>query len=206
MGRLSKVLALVVIVATFASCGLFRRSTKKVEKHKLEVVTKRDSSLSEKTQKESVHRNVKVDQGVIVTERETTTTTELKGGKASGSVGLDKLRSGAELLLKDSAGFRISAILDTVNNRLSVKAEAPSGKSTKHERERITEQKNTSESNEKQGSDKVEKQVATSQEHRQKESASTEEVNKEPKGSIWIWVSAGALLFVIGLIWFLRRK
>jgi len=199
---LNKLIASVVIVITFASCGLFRKSTKHVEKSSLEVVSKRDSSLSEKTQKDSLQRTVKVDKGVIITETETTTTTEKKGGKVSGSVPVDKALSGAEILLKDSAGFKILVQLDTLRQVFSVRAESPGEKITQYTKQTVTENKDYSEKSEKQGSEKIEKQVATSIEHRQKESAKIEDVKKEPKGSMMIWLGLGALVFVIGLLLF----
>lgn len=203
---LNKLIASVVIVITFASCGLFRRSSKLVEKSSLEVVSKKDSSLSEKTQRDSLQRTVKVDRGVVVTEIENTTITEKKGGKIAGTVTVDKALSGAEILLKDSAGFKILVQLDTLKQTLTVLSESPGGIQTSHTKKTITEHKDQSESNEKKGSEKQEKQVATSQEYRQRESYSTEEVKKEPKGSMLIWIALGGLLFVIGLILFLRRK
>ncbi|WP_286842670.1 MULTISPECIES: hypothetical protein [Sphingobacterium] len=199
---LNKLIASVVIVITFASCGLFRKSTKHVEKSSLEVVSKRDSSLSEKTQKDSLQRTVTVDKGVIITETETTVTTEKKGGKVSGSVPVDKALSGAEILLKDSAGFKILVQLDTLRQVFSVRSESPGEKITQHTKQTVTENKDYSEKSEKQGNEKIEKQVATSIEHRQKESAKIEDVKKEPKGSMMIWLGIGALVFVIGLLLF----
>ncbi len=203
---LNKLIASVVIVATFASCGIFRRSTKHIEKHSLEVVSKRDSSLSEGTQKDSLQRTVKVDKGTIVTETETTTVTEKKGGKVSGSIGVDKVKSGAEILLKDSAGFKILVQLDTLKQTLTVRSESPGEKVTQHTKQTVTENKDSKEESEKQGSDKIEKQVATSQEHRQKESTKIEDIQKEPKGSMMIWGAIGLLIVICGVIWFLRRK
>ncbi|MNK26442.1 hypothetical protein D3C87_447780 [compost metagenome] len=192
----------MVIVTAFASCGIFRRSTKHVEKHSLEVVSKRDSSLTEKTQKDSLQRTVKVDKGTIVTETETTTLTEKKGGKISGSIGVDKVKSGAEILLKDSAGFKILVQLDTLKQTLTVRSESPGEKVTQHSKQTVTEHKDAKEKSEKQGSEKVEKQVATSQEHRQKESTKIEDIQKEPKGSMMIWLGLGVLVLVIGLLLF----
>ncbi len=196
---------MVVIVITFASCGLFRRSTKHVEKHSLEVVSKRDSSLSEKTQKDSLQRTVKVDKGTIVTETETTTVTEKKGGKVSGSIGVDKVKSGAEILLKDSAGFKILVQLDTLKQTLTVRSESPGEKVTQHTKQSVTEHKDLAQSEEKKGSEKVEKQVATSQEHRQKESTKVEDIQKEPKGSMMIWGAIGLLILICGIL-FLKKK
>lgn len=206
MGRLSKVLASVVIVTAFASCGLFRKSTKHVEKSSLEVVSKRDSSLSEKTQKDSLQRTVKVDKGAIVTETETTTVTEKKGGKVSGSIQVDKVKSGAEILLKDSAGFKILVQLDTLKKTLTVRSESPGGKVTQHSKQTVTEHKDYKEESEKKGSEHVEKQVATSQEHRQKESTKIEDIQKEPKGTSFIYFWVAIALAASLIIWWVRRK
>lgn len=203
---LNKLIALVVIVTAFASCGLFRKSTKHVEKSSLEVVNKRDSSLTEKTQIDSLQRTVKVDKGTVVTETETTVTTEKKGGKVSGSVPVDKVLSGAEILLKDSAGFKILVQLDTLRNAFTVRSESPGEKIIQHTKQTVTENKDYKEESENKGSEHVEKQVATSQEHRQKESTKIEDIQKEPKGSMMIWGAIGLLIVICGVIWFLRRK
>lgn len=202
---LNKLIASVVIVITFASCGLFRKSTKHVEKSSLEVVSKLDSSLSEKTQKDSLQRTVKVDKGVIITETETTVTTEKKGGKVSGSVPVDKALSGAEILLKDSAGFKILVQLDTLRNAFTVRSVSPGEKITQHTKQTVTENKDYSEKSEKQGSEKAEKQVATSIEHRQKESAKIEDVKKEPKGTSFIWFWLGIGLAVCLIFWWVKK-
>ncbi|MDR6734157.1 hypothetical protein [Sphingobacterium sp. 2149] len=205
MERLIKILASVVIVATFASCGLFRKTTKHIEKSSLEVSTKRDSMLTDKVQKDSVQRTITVDKGTIVTETETTTTTEKTGGKVSGSVNVDKVLSGAEILLKDSAGFKILVQLDTLRQVFSVRSESPGEKITQHTKQTVTENKDFSEKSEKQGSEKIEKQVATSIEHRQKESAKIEDVKKEPKGSMMIWSAIGLLILICGIL-FSKKK
>lgn len=206
MGRLSKVIASVVIVTAFASCGLFRKSTKHVEKHSLEVVSKRDSSLSEKTQKDSLQRSIKTDRGIVVTETETTTVTEKKGGKVSGSVSVEKVKSGAEILLKDSAGFKILVQLDTLKQTLTVQSESPGEKITQHTKQKVAEQKDSKEENEKQGTEKAEKQIAISQENRHKESTKIEDIQKEPKGSMMIWGAIGLVILICGVILFLRRR
>ncbi len=195
----------MVIVIAFASCGLFRRSTKHVEKHSLEVVSKLDSSLSEKTLKDSLQRIVKVDKGTIVTETETTTVIEKKGSKVSGSIGVEKVKLGAEILLKDSAGFKILVQLDTLKQTLTVRSESPGEKVTQHTKQSVTEHKDLAQSEEKKGSEKVEKQVATSQEHRQKESTKVEDIQKEPKGSMMIWGAIGLLILICGIL-FLKKK
>lgn len=203
---LNKLIASVVIVTAFASCGLFRKSTKHVEKHSLEVVSKRDSTLSEKTQKDSLQRTVKVDKGTILTETEITTVTEKKGGKVSGSVPVEKVKSGAEILLKDSAGFKILVQLDTLKQTLTVKSESPGEKITQHTKQIVTEKKDAKEESEKKGSEQVQKQVAVSHEQRQKESSKIEDIQKDPKGSMMIWGAVGLLIVICGVIWFLRKK
>lgn len=203
---LNKLIASVVIVITFASCGLFRKSTKQVEKHSLEVVSKRDSTLSEKTKKDSIQRTVKVEKGTIVTETETTTVTDKKASKVSGSVGVDKVKSGAEILLKDSAGFKILVQLDTLKQTLTVRSESPGEKITQYTKQTVIEHKDYKEESEKKGSEHVEKQVATSQKHRQKESTKIEDIQNEPKSTSFIWWWLGIGLTVCLVIWWLRRK
>lgn len=203
---LNKLIASVVIVTAFASCGLFRKTSKHVEKSSLEVVEKRDSSLSEKTQKDSLQRTFKVDKGTIVTETETTITTEKKGGKVIGSVGVDKVKSGAEILLKDSAGFKILVQLDTLKQTLTVKSESPGDKVTQHTKKTITEQKDAKEESEKKGSEQVQKQVAVNHEQRQKESTKIEDIQKEPKVSSFIYFFIGLSLLACVIIWCMRRK
>ncbi|MGJ1193744.1 hypothetical protein [Sphingobacterium siyangense] len=203
---LNKLIASVVIVITFASCGLFRKSTKHVEKSSLEVVSKRDSSLSEKTQKDSLQRTVTVDKGVIITETETTVTTEKKGGKVNGSVPVDKALSGAEILLKDSAGFKILVQLDTLRNAFTVRSESPGEKIIQHTKQTVTENKDYKEESENKGSEHVEKQVATSHEHRQKESTKIEDIQKEPKGTSFIYFWVAIALAACLIIWWVRRK
>lgn len=199
---LSKVFASVVIVITFASCGLFRKSTKQVEKHSLEVVSKRDSTLAEKTKKDSIQRTVKVEKGTIVTETETTTVTDKKASKVSGSVGVDKVKSGAEILLKDSAGFKILVQLDTLKQTLTVRSESPGEKITQYTKQTVIEHKDYKEESEKKGSEQVQKQLAVNHEQRQKESGKTEDIKQESKGSMMIWIGLGVLVFVIGLLLF----
>lgn len=202
---LNKLIASVVIVTAFASCGLFRKSTKHLEKHSLEVVSKRDSTLSEKTQKDSLQRTFKVDKGTIVTDTETTTTTEKKGGKVIGSVGVDKVRSGAEILLKDSAGFKILVQLDTLKQTLTVKSESPGDKITQHTKQTVTEHKDYKEESEKRGSEQVQKQVAVNHEQRQKESTKIEDIQKEPKGTSFIYFWVAIALAICLIFWWVKK-
>jgi uncharacterized protein HemX len=169
------------------------------------VVSKLDSSLSEKTLKDSLQRIVIVDKGTIVTETETTIVTEKKGSKVSGSIGVEKVKLGAEILLKDSAGFKILVQLDTLKQTLTVRLESPGEKTTHHTKQTITENKDSKEEREKQGIEKVEKQVATSQEHRQKELTKVEDIQKEPKGSMMIWGAIGLLILICGILFFKKK-
>lgn len=203
---LNKLLALVVIVITFASCSIFKKSEKHKVKTTLEVVCRKDSTSIEQVKKDSLERTIKVDKGVIITETETTTTTERKGAIVKGSVALDKLKTGLEILVKDSAGFKISVLLDTLSNQLTAKSESPGETTTTTTKSTTTEQKNSKEEKQKSGSSEENKQVAMSQEHRQKESVTVEDKKVEPKGSSFIWFAVAGLVFVIGIIWYLRRK
>lgn len=206
MVRLSKVLALVVIVITFASCSIFKKSEKHKIKTTLEVVRHKDSTMTEQVKKDSLERSIKVDKGVIITETETTTTIEKKGGIVKGSISLDKLNTGAEILIKDSAGFKISVLLDTLSNQLTAKSESPGEKTTTTTKSTTTERKDSKEEKEKSGSSEENKQVATSEEHRQKESSVIEDRKSVPEGSSFIWFAVAGLIFIIGIIWYLKRK
>lgn len=203
---LSKLLALVVIVITFASCSIFKKSEKHNIKTTLEVVSRKDSTLIEQVKKDSLERTVKVDKGVIITETETTTTTEKKGGTVKGYVALDKLKTGLEILVKDSAGFKISVLLDTLSNQLTAKSESPRETTTTTTKSTTTERKDSKEESDKSGSTEENKQAATSQEHRQKESSIFEDKKTEPKGSTFLWIVIAGLVFIIGFLLFLRIK
>lgn len=203
---LNKLLALVVIVITFTSCSIFKKSEKHKIKTSLEVITRKDSTLIEKVKKDSLERTIKVDKGVVVIKTEITTTTEKRGGVVKGSVGMDKLKTGAEILITDSAGFKISVMLDTLTDKLTAKAESPGDKTSTTTKSTTTEEKNSKEEKEKSGSSDENKQVATSQEHRQKENSVVEDKKYEPKGSLFIWWWIGIGLALCTVIWFLRRK
>lgn len=206
MGNLNKLLALVVIVITFASCSIFKKSEKHKVKTTLEVVSRKDSTLIEQVKKDSLERSIKVDKGVIINETETTTTTERKGAIVKGSVALDKLKTGLEILVKDSAGFKISVLLDTLSNQLTAKSESPGETTTTKIKSTTTELKDSKEEKEKSGSSEQNKQVAMYQEHRQKENVTVEDKKSEPEGFSFIWFALAGLVFVIGIIWYLRRK
>jgi len=201
---LNKIFALVVIVITFASCSIFKKSEKHKLKTTLEVVSRKDSTLIEKIRKDSIERTITVDKGVIVTHSETTTITEKKGGAIKGSVGLDKLKSGAEILITDSAGFRISVLLDTLSNQLTAKAEAPGEKTTTTSKSTTTDRKDRKQEKEKSGSSEENKQVAISQEHRQKEGLIVEDKKSEPEGSSFIWIAFSVLIVACGIIIMLK--
>lgn len=203
---LSKLLALVVIVITFASCSIFKKSEKHKVKTTLEVVSRKDSTFIEQVKKDSLERSIKVDKGVIITVTETTTTTERKGAIVKGSIALDKLKTGIEILVKDSAGFKISVLLDTLSNKLTAKSESPDEATTTTTKSTTTERKDSKEESEKSGSSEENKQVATSQEHRQKENVTVEDKKIEPKGSSFIWMGLAFLLVVIVLLWYFGIK
>ncbi len=202
---LNKIIASVVIVATFASCGLFRKSTKHVEKHSLEVLSKSDSSVSEKKQKDSIDTSLNIDNGLIVNEIQTNIITERKGGKVNGSVVWDRLRDGAQILLKDSAGFKISALLDTLNNRLSIIAESPSDKVFENRIERYTEHKRKIEIVENQSVESSEKTLSRNSSLEGRDSSSTEKVIIRPNNMSIIWVFFIFIILII-IYFFMRKK
>lgn len=76
-----KFLALVVMMATLASCGSLRNKSK--QSASLEVVegAKVEQTINEQSGSNVNIKEVEQDKGVVTTERETTTTTVEEGSK-----------------------------------------------------------------------------------------------------------------------------
>src|SRR5690606_9289823 len=145
---LSKILAMVVIVATVSSCGIFRK-TKHKQKQGLEEVVKRDCVSAETSTRTGEVKARHVDKGTVITERTTTSVTE-KGGKSKVTIGKGDLKPG-ENYLRDSAGNEIKAVLDTLGKTLTLELNVPDERTETTTNERITENRdNTRDREEKQ--------------------------------------------------------
>ncbi|TDS11748.1 hypothetical protein [Sphingobacterium paludis] len=205
MKNVSKLLALVVIVMTFASCGVLRKNKQK-QSHELKEVVKRDSvALSTSTSSVEVKIQT-VNKGTILTERETTTITTKPATKLDATVNQKDLKHG-DNFIKDSAGLLVNMIVDTLKGTLRVQFYQPGETTSKTEKEKITENKDQTTNKEGNQQQKQEKQVAVTSEHRRSEKSSTSVSNSQPSGTgiLWNWIGGAIaiLLVVIGLAWWL---
>lgn len=202
--RLSKLLAMVAIVVAFASCGTLRKNKNK-QSQSIETVNKKDSlEVSTATSSGEVKEQV-IDKGTVVTQRETTTVTE-KGGKSKIILKKGELKPG-DNFLRDSAGQVVRAVLDTISNTLTLELNAPAERSTKTERETITEKKYQTTNKEEKQEQKQEKQVAVTAEQRRGEKSSSSASESQPSATgiigNWIGIAIAIAIFivVVGLAW-----
>src|SRR5690606_22355825 len=116
---MKRVFYLLLIAVLLSSCGIFRNVKK--EKYKHEVSIKETSDSTEKIESTSLDqgKSIEIDKGTIITEKETTHTTKKEGAKVDVNADIVKLKSG-ETITKDSAGIRVSIMLDSLSNQLKV--------------------------------------------------------------------------------------
>ncbi|MGJ1360627.1 hypothetical protein ACR79B_04925 [Sphingobacterium spiritivorum] len=199
----SKILILLAML-TFSGCGLFRKSSKTVEKVSFDVSQKKDSISSERIKSDSIGKSLSIDKGSVVTETERTITTEKKGGTVKGSIRIDNIPRGVELLLKDSAGTKISLMLDTMSNQLNVRVDHPGEKTTVTERIRQIENKNKTDQQESSTGSELNKEATVNSIDRKK--VSTSQVSKESEPDNWSfifwWIGIG--LGVVVVVWRLK--
>ncbi|MFD1770853.1 hypothetical protein [Sphingobacterium suaedae] len=203
MRSVSKLLALVVIVAVSASCGLSKKFKSK-QAYQLETVNKRDSSEVSSSYSKGQVKEQTTDRGKVVTERTTTTVTEKPSGNSRVVINKDDLKPGENYLL-DSAGNQIKAVLDTLGKTLTLDIVTPGEKSTRTTNERITEQKDETNQREENNEEQQNKQVGVTNEQRRNEKSSSAVSNSQPSAtgifSNWIGAAVTVLLVVIGLAW-----
>lgn len=198
-----KVLAIAVIVSAFASCGVLKNKSKSSQRSSIEELVKRDCVTIDKSSSKGEVKELSTDKGTIVTERETTTTTE-KGGKSKVGIKLKDLKHG-DNYLRDSAGQQVKAVLDTLNKVLTVETEVPKEKQTTTTKERITENKDKQENKESKQEEQVNKQTAIVTQDQRRESMDNKA--SESKPNPWailtnnIGWAIGAVIVVIVLVW-----
>src|SRR5690606_16927446 len=180
MERISRILAMVVIVATISSCGIFRK-TKHKQTQGLEEVVKSDCVSVERSTRTGEVKERHVDKGTVVTERTTTSVTE-RGGKSRVVIGKGDLKPG-ENYLRDSAGNEIKAVLDTLGKTLTLELNVPDERTETTTNERITENRDNTRDREEKQEQKQEKQTAVAVEQRREEN--TEVSSSESKPSFW---------------------
>lgn len=188
----------------FTSCNMFKKTTRSKKLESLEVIFKKDSSESIKIKTDSIKSILKVDKGIIITETETTIINEKKGAKTSKTVDLKNIKDGKELLLKDSAGFKISLLLDTLKNQLSIQVEQPEEKTTTNSKTKVTENKNTTKKEEHKTSNEYQKQVAVTNDNKQKSVQKEDDKVSEPKGWSFLYFWIGGVIALCLIILFIR--
>lgn len=199
-----KLLALVVVLATLASCGSLRNKSK--QSASLEVVegAKVEQTIKEQSGSTVNIKEVEQDKGVVTTERETTTTTVKEGSKSKVVIKKDDLKPG-ENFLKDSAGQQIKAVLDTLNKTLTIEVTSKGETTTTTTKERITDQRDLSKERNESKQDSTNKQVANAQEVNRR--VSEESSSSESKPNVWaVFVSkigwgVAFLIILLGVLW-----
>lgn len=193
---------------TVSSCGMFKR-TKTADKQNLEVVSKRDSIETTKAISTGEVKEQVVDKGTIVTEKETTTVTTKPSSNTKLQVKKNELKPGLNIL-RDSMGREVRAVLDTLNNILTLDISTPPETETKVEKETRTEQKDQTTDKQEKKQEQVEKQVAVAREDRKKEKVSSSTKTSVPSvtGTLGMWLGIGfaILIVVVGIIWYLRKS
>ncbi len=200
-----KLVAMVVIVTALASCGAIRNKSKHSEKLEIKESAKVELKLSETAVSSADIKEKEIDKGVVVTEKETTTVTSKSGAKESITIKKGDLKPGENYLPVDSAFKLIKAVLDTLNQTLTIEIETPEEVTKTTVKERTTERKNIKKERQEEKQDSTNKQVATQAQADRRESSATAESESRPNA--WaVFVSKigwgiAILLVVIGVLW-----
>lgn len=199
-----KFLALVVMMATLASCGSLRNKSK--QSASLEVVegAKVEQTINEQSGSTLNIKEVEQDKGLVTTERETTTTTVKEGSKSKVVIKKEDLKPG-ENFLRDSAGSQVKAVLDTLNKTLTIEVTSKGETTTTNIKERITDQRDLSKERNESKQDSTNKQVANAQEVNRR--VSEENYSNESKPNVWaillnnIGWGVAFLIILLGVLW-----
>lgn len=203
-----KFLALVVVLATLASCGSLRNKSK--QSASLEVVegSKVEQIINEQSGSSLEIKEVEKDKGVVTTERETTTTTVKEGSKSKVTISKGDLKPG-ENFLRDSAGQQIKAVLDTLNKTLTIEVSSKGETTTTNIKERITDQRDLSKERNESKQDSTNKQVANAQEQTRR--VSEESSSSSSKANVYgitksLLIIGFIILFLVLIIRFVKKK
>ncbi|SEG75704.1 hypothetical protein [Sphingobacterium lactis] len=206
-----KILAMACLVCVLASCGSLRNKSKSSEKLEIIEGAKLQQTATEQSGSKVAITEREVDKGTVVTERTTTTTTNRDGAKGTAVIRKGDLKPGENTIPMDSALGLIKAVLDTLNQTLTIEVTTPAAKSETVITERITERKDVDRERKEERQDTSSKQVATQVQSDRRESASGEE--NESKPNIWAvlvskigWGIAGVILIGFVLWYLFRRK
>lgn len=199
-----KLLALVVVLATLASCGSLRNKSK--QSASLEIVegAKVQQTINEQSGSSIEVKEVEKDKGVVTTERETTTTTVKEGSKSKVVIKKDDLKPG-ENFLRDSAGSQVKAVLDTLNKTLTIEVTSKGETTTTNIKERITDQRDLSKQRNESKQDSTNKQVANAQEQTRRVSDESSSSSSKPNGWAILMNNIGwgvaFLIILLGVLW-----
>ncbi|MGJ1420431.1 hypothetical protein ACR79T_12460 [Sphingobacterium spiritivorum] len=202
---MSSKLLILLAMLTLSGCGLFRKSSKKSEKVSFEVSQKKDSISRESIKTDSIGKSVSIDKGTIIIQTERTTITEKKGGTIKGSIPLERIPKGLEILLKDSAGTKISLMLDSISNQLNVRVDQPGEKTTVSEKIHQTENKDKTDQHESKTNNKINKDATVNIQDRKKVSVSQVRKESEPDNWSFIFWWVGIGLGVVVIVWGLKK-
>ena len=206
-----KILAMACLACVLASCGSLRNKSRSSEKLEIIEGAKLQQTTTEQSGSKVAVAEREVDKGTVVTERTTTTTTNRDGAKGTAVIRKGDLKHGENTIPMDSALGLIKAVLDTLNQTLTIEVTTPAAKSETVITERITERKDVERERKEERQDTSSKQVATQVQSDRRESASGEE--NESKPNIWAvlvskigWGIAGVILIGFVLWYLFRRK
>lgn len=206
-----KILAMACLVCVLASCGSLRNKSKSSEKLEIIEGAKLQQTATEQSGSKVAITEREVDKGTVVTKRTTTTTTNRDGAKGTAVIRKGDLKPGENTIPMDSALGLIKAVLDTLNQTLTIEVTTPAAKSETVITERITEHRDVERERKEEQQDTSSKQVATQVQSDRRESASGEE--SESKPNIWAvlvskigWGIAGVIVIGFVLWYFFWRK
>ncbi len=199
-----KLIALACVMCAFASCGVLKNKSKSSEKLEVSEEVKINQSSTEKTGSSAESKEKEIDKGYIVTEKETTTTTTKDGGRIKVNVGRNDLKHG-DNYIKDSAGIKVNAILDTLTGALTIDIDVKGESTVKVEKERIIDQRDMSKERNESKQDSTNKQVANAQEGVRR--VNEESSSSSSKANVWailmnnIGWGIAFLIILVGVIW-----
>lgn len=191
---------MIVTVLLLSSCGLSKKFTRRASIDSVQI--NKDLKIDVSVAKDSSVRKDHQTNVNLVQRKTTITTVSKRPGetiKASGKLS-------PRALLKDSAGYRIVALFDSISGALEIEVTTPAidDSTTTSIDESISSTEDRS-SEEKTG---AEKQNATIQQSENRTELQKKEVEKERKPSFWgtigMWI--GIAIASVAVLWLLFRK
>ena len=196
---------MVCVACIIASCGSLRNKSKSSAKLEIVEGAKVEQTITEQSGSKVAVTEREVDKGVVVTEKETKTTTTTEGSKVRVTIRKDELKPGDNFIPMDSAVGLIKAVLDTLNKTLTIEVTTPPSTIESIVKERKTEHKDVERERKEEKQDSTNKQVATQAQMDRREGMQSGE--SESKPNIWavlvskIGWGIAFLIILIGVAW-----